>query len=122
MKCLRESMLAAVLAAFPLLALAGNTTDVSITKTAPASALAGNNITYTITVADFGSSPGANVSWTDVLPAGTSFVSVTQNTGPAFACSGTSTVTCSAATLASGSSAQFSLVVKIASSVANGTV
>src|SRR5262249_45368806 len=39
------------------------------------------------------------------------FVSLTQNTGPVFNCTGTSTVTCTIASFTSGASAQFTLTV-----------
>src|SRR5207247_1482849 len=68
--------------------------DVSITKSAPATATAGNNISYTIAVANAGPSNAANVAWTDVLPANTTFVSLTQNTGPTFTCTTGATVSC----------------------------
>src|SRR5205814_10001349 len=56
--------------------------DLSINKTAPATAIAGNNISYSITVANGGPSDAASVTWTDALPANTAFVSLNQTTGP----------------------------------------
>jgi large repetitive protein len=96
--------------------------DVSIGKTGPATALSGANVVYTITVGNAGPSDAANVSWTDVLPASTTFVSLVQNTGPAFTCTTGATISCSIASLASGAAATFTLTVRIASSVASGTV
>jgi len=116
--------------------------DLEITKSdSPDPVTAGTNLTYTITVTNGG--PGAastripvhatdvgalasGVSLTDVLPPQTTFVSLTQNTGPSFGCTtpavGTNgTVTCLIASLATGASASFSLVVAIAPS-ASGTV
>ncbi len=87
--------------------------DVAINKTAPASVTAGTNLTYTITVNNNGPSNAASVAWTDALPAGTTFVSLNQTSGPAFNCSGTTTISCSVATLANGASATFSLVVAV---------
>jgi uncharacterized repeat protein (TIGR01451 family) len=87
--------------------------DVSINKTAPASGNAGNNINYSITVSNAGPSDATSVAWTDTLPAGTSFVSLTQNTGPTFTCTTGATVTCSIATLNSGATASFTLTVLI---------
>ena len=89
------------------------TAEVGVSKTAPATATAGTNISYNITVTNSGPSNAASVSLTDTLPAGTSFVSVTQNTGPTFACSGGATVTCTNASLALGSSATFTIVAAI---------
>jgi uncharacterized repeat protein (TIGR01451 family) len=96
--------------------------DVSITKTAPASATAGSNLSYSITVTNGGPSNAANVAWTDTLPAGTTFVSLTQTTGPAFTCTTGATVNCNIATLTSGTTATFTLVVKVSPSTPTGTV
>lgn len=99
--------------------------DMSVIKSGPASATAGNNISYSITVTNNG--PGAaNAQLSDPLPAGTTFVSLTQNNGPAPICSTPSvgsngTVTCNWATLASSASANFTLVIKTLGS-ATGTV
>jgi len=95
--------------------------DVSIVKSAPATAVAGNNITYAITVTNNGPSTASSVQWTDTLPASTTFVSNTQTGGPTFTCSGTTTQSCSIASLAPGATATFNLVVTIASSTPNGS-
>jgi large repetitive protein len=99
-----------------------NTADLSIFKSGPASAVAGNNITYTITLTNNGPSPAVNAAWTDTLPAGTTFVSELQTTGPTFTCTTGATISCSIATLASGASASFSVTAAIGGSVPNGTV
>lgn len=96
-------------------------TDVSVTKSGPANANAGSNITWTITVTNNGANTAANTSLTDTLPAGTTFVSFVQNTGPAFNCSGTSSITCTNAAFAAGASATFTLVASTSPS-ATGTV
>jgi uncharacterized repeat protein (TIGR01451 family) len=103
----------------------GNT-DLSVTKSGQASVAAGANITYTITVANNGASNANTVQLTDTLPANTTFVSNTQNSGPAFGCTNPApgsagTVTCNLASLASGASAVFTLVIKTAGNV-SGTV
>jgi uncharacterized repeat protein (TIGR01451 family) len=95
--------------------------DVSIIKSGPASVIAGNNITYGITVTNGGPSNAVNVSWTDTLPAGTTFVSETQNTGPAFNCTTGATVSCNIATLNAGATATFSIVASVSPS-AGGTL
>ncbi len=62
-------------------ASAGIIADLSVTKTdSPDPVTAGANLTYTITVANSDNSTAANVSLSDPLPAGTTFVSLT---GPA---------------------------------------
>ena len=83
--------------------------DLAITKTTPATTVApGANITYTIGVTNNGPNAASNVTITDVLPAGSSFVSATPTQGT---CSGTATVTCSAGALASGASMSVTLVI-----------
>jgi len=96
-------------------------TDVSVTKSGPASANAGSNISWTITVTNNGANAAANTSLTDTLPPGTSFVSLTQNSGPPFNCSGTSSITCTNASFAAGATATFTLVASTSPS-ATGTV
>jgi len=95
--------------------------DLFIAKSAPTNVAAGTTISYLINVGNNGPSTAANVSWTDVLPAGTTFSSLTQNSGPAFNCTTGATVTCNIASLASGTSATFTLVVQTSAGTANGT-
>jgi uncharacterized repeat protein (TIGR01451 family) len=101
-------------------------TDLSVTKSGSATATAGSNISYTITVANNGASPAQSAQLTDTLPANTTFVSEQQNSGPAASCTtpgvgSGGTVTCTWASLAPGASATFTLVVKVASS-ATGSI
>ncbi|MEO5914482.1 MAG: Ig-like domain-containing protein [Luteolibacter sp.] len=99
--------------------------DVSVTVTdSPDPVVAGNNLTYTVTVANSGPSFAASVSLNDTLPAGATFVSLTSpggwsSTTPAVG--GTGTVSSTNASLAPGS-VSFTLVVKVGSGVAPGTV
>ncbi len=96
------------------------TADLAITKTdAPDPVTAGTNLTYTITVTNNGPDAAANASWTDTLPAGTSFVSLPAVAG--WTCTTGATVTCSNPSFAVGS-AVFTLTVQVASSVTAGTV
>ena len=86
---------------------------------------AGQNITYTINVTNFGDTAAANVTLTDAVPAGTTFVSFAEPAGwvsvePAVG--GTGTITSTNATLAAGATATFTLVVATSPSTANGTV
>jgi len=96
--------------------------DVSITKTAPSAINAGANLTYTITVANTGPSDAQSVTWTDTLPAGTTFVSENQTTGPTFNCTTGATISCSIGTLVNGASATFSVVAGVSNATPNGTV
>ncbi len=62
--------------------------DISISKAAlsggPVSA--GGQISYSLAVTNNGPTDSANVQLADTLPANTSFVSLTQTSGPAFSC------------------------------------
>lgn len=88
--------------------------DLNITKSITGGPLfpAGGNITYTIAVVNNGPGAANNVTVTDVLPAGTTFVSATSSLG---SCSGTTTVTCVLGALTNGSSATISLTLTSAS-------
>lgn len=70
-------------------------------------------ITYTIVVTSAGPDAATNVVVTDVLPATATFQSATPTQG---SCAGTTTVTCSLGTLASGGSATITLVVTVPTS------
>jgi uncharacterized repeat protein (TIGR01451 family) len=90
--------------------IAATVSDLSITKTAsPAGSIyvLNSNVTYTIVVANGGPDPAPSVSMVDTLPATMSFVSATPSQGT---CSGTTTVTCSLGTIASGATATVTLV------------
>ena len=99
--------------------------DLAITKVdTPDPVTAGNNLTYTITVTNNGPDAAADASWSDVLPLGTTFVSLSSvagwtNTTPAVGAGGT--VSSSNPSFAVGS-AVFTLVVNVDPSVAGGTV
>lgn len=101
-------------------------TDLAVTKSGPATVTAGNNITYTITVTNNGPSNAVSVAMSDPLPLNTTFVSVTQNSGPTFNCNAppvgaNGTVTCATSLLVSGSTATFTLVARV-NPGASGTV
>jgi uncharacterized repeat protein (TIGR01451 family) len=88
--------------------------DVAISKSgSPDTVAPTQDITYTIDVQNNGPSDAANVSMTDTLPSGTSFKSLTQDSGPTFSCTTGGVVTCSVATLADGAKAEFTLVVTV---------
>lgn len=99
--------------------------DLSISKDDNPDPLnAGTNLTYTIGVTNSGPDPADAVEWTDTLPAGTTFVSLSSPGGwscttPPVGSGGT--VECSTASLAV-STANFTLTVAVAPSVASGTV
>lgn len=101
------------------------TADLEVTKTDnPDPGSAGSNLTYTITVINNGPESAANATLSDTLPAGTTFVSLSSPTGwtctkPAVGSGGT--VNCSTNSFAV-ESAVFILVVKVDSSVSDGTI
>jgi uncharacterized repeat protein (TIGR01451 family) len=105
-----------------------SSSDMSIMKTAPGTADAGTNAAYVITIMNNGPDVAQSAGFTDTLPAGTTFVSVAQNSGSPSTCNAPApgsggTVSCALfANLNSGGSAQFTVTVKINSSVAAGTV
>jgi uncharacterized repeat protein (TIGR01451 family) len=85
--------------------------DLSIVKSASAaSAFGGLNVTYTLAVSNLGPTVASTVTVTDVLPAGSTFVSAA---GAGWTCTATGgTVTCSQPTLAVGAAAPITLVIK----------
>ncbi|HXI62753.1 MAG TPA: hypothetical protein VNF70_08575, partial [Pyrinomonadaceae bacterium] len=87
-----------------------NNADLSLTKSSPSQVHPDTDLTFTITVTNFGPNAATNASFTDSLPGGVpagnplTFVSFTQNSGPAWNCpSPGSTTTCSIASLAANS-------------------
>src|SRR6266446_676768 len=83
--------------------------DLSITKSGPGVAAAGSDVPYDISVLNLGPDDASTVDIKDVMPPGMTFVSVIQNSGPAFDCSsvpvvGTNgTVDCTLALFTNGS-------------------
>src|SRR5262249_39223511 len=58
-----------------------NSADVAVTVTGPSSVTAGTGATYTVTLTNNGPNPATGVVLTDTLPAGSTFVSMTQSAG-----------------------------------------
>jgi len=94
--------------------------DLSISKvTGQGNAAAGGTIAYTITLTNNGPDAATNVVMTDALDAQSLFQSITEPAG--FTCTtpavgATGTITCTAATMANGATATFTLVVQVADS------
>ena len=100
--------------------------DVAVDKSGPATITPGNNISYTIVVTNNGPSDAVSLSFSDAVPTGTTFVSVTTPAGwtrtDAVAPGGTGTITFTAASLAAGASSNFTLVVNANLGLADGTI
>jgi uncharacterized repeat protein (TIGR01451 family) len=102
------------------------TADLFVLKSGPSSAAAGTDVSYDLTIQNGGPDPADTATLTDQIPPGMTFVSYTQNNGPAFLCSAPmpgagGTITCSMATLANGASANFTFVFNIPLMTAPGT-
>jgi uncharacterized repeat protein (TIGR01451 family) len=101
--------------------------DLSVTKTAPVTVVSGQNLTYTLAVINAGPDAASSALLADVLPAGTTFVSVVQTSGPAATITtppvgGTGTVTATWASLSSGATATFALMANVNAATPGGTV
>jgi uncharacterized repeat protein (TIGR01451 family)/CSLREA domain-containing protein len=96
--------------------------DVGVVKSAPASVIAGNNMTYTLTVTNSGPGAAQGITLTDNLPFGVTLVSQNQTSGPSFTLANTGNVVGDTLTaMASGATAVIQVVVKVDPSVASGT-
>jgi uncharacterized repeat protein (TIGR01451 family) len=99
-----------VLALFVLSASAvlAQESDLAVEKLGPSEAPAGSDVSYSVTVTNVGPDDAAGVTLSDPVPAGMSYVSATQDTGPAFTCS--TAIDCTIATLPAGATATFTFV------------
>jgi uncharacterized repeat protein (TIGR01451 family) len=91
---------------------------------APDPVIAGTNLTYTIHLENDGDTAAANVSLSDSLPAGSTFVSLTGPAGWILTTppvGGTGSISGSKASVAANESGDFTLVVHVAANVAAGT-
>src|SRR6185369_14892281 len=103
--------------------------DLVLTKTASPTpnVVAGNNITYTLNFTNNGPGTAVNVAVTDAVPANSTFVSAVVTTGTGWgtvapSVGGTGNVVFSKASVTSGETAVFTIVVNIAGTVPAGTV
>jgi uncharacterized repeat protein (TIGR01451 family) len=86
--------------------------DVAVVKQGPATAQRGQNMTYTIKVTNNGPSTAEGVTMTDNLPKNAGFGSVTTDKGTCTAKPAKRLVTCNLGSMASGSVATITIVVK----------
>jgi uncharacterized repeat protein (TIGR01451 family) len=100
--------------------------DMAVTDAGtPNPVAAGSNITYTVVVTNNGPSAADNATLVATIPANTTLVSVTPPAGwscPNFANGATGSEVCTNADMAALTSGTFTIVVKVNSGTANGTV
>src|SRR5207249_934264 len=98
--------------------------DLAVSKTGPSTGVAGNNLTYTLTVSNNGPSDAQGVTLSDLLPSSETFVSQSQTSGSdTFTLSNNGNqVSDTIATLPSGHSDTITIIVKVNANVANGAV
>ena len=104
---------------------AANSADLMITNSAsPNPVLAGANITYTVVVTNNGPASASSVTFTEAIPANTTFVSAGVTSGTAgWTCPPpTSSISCTIPTFAAGASTTFTVIVKVNAGTASGTV
>jgi uncharacterized repeat protein (TIGR01451 family) len=90
------------------------------TAATPLSVLAGNDITYTQSISNNGPAAAANLSFTEAIPTNTTFVSVSAPAG--WTCTTTTSVTCTASSLAANTSADIIVVVAVPSTVTTSPI
>lgn len=93
--------------------------DLAAATTTSGPAVAGTTSDYLIEVHNNGPTAAENVTVTDTLPSGTTFVGITGSGG--FSCTGAGPVTCTKAIMNEGATALFTLTVDLPATLANGT-
>jgi uncharacterized repeat protein (TIGR01451 family) len=103
-----------------------STADLGVTNAAsPDPVAAGNNITYTQIVTNNGPSAADNATMVEAVPPNTTFVSVSAPSGWSCTTPGvgsTGNVICTSLSMAGSTAATFTMVVKVTSTTASGTV
>ena len=95
----------------------------TINKTGPATVIAGDQLSYTLTVDNTSTETATNVDVTDPLPSGETFASQSQGSGPSFTLSNTgNSISDTIAALLPGASQTFTIVAYVPSSTASGTI
>jgi uncharacterized repeat protein (TIGR01451 family) len=101
-------------------------TGLTLSASGPATAVAGDNLAYAITLANNGSKAAQNAKLTVPVPANTTFVSASQApdsplTIQAPSAGGTGTIQASSPSFAAGTSVTLTLVVRVSPAVTTGT-
>jgi uncharacterized repeat protein (TIGR01451 family) len=97
--------------------------DLGVTATGPSSVLAGTNATYTFTITNAGPNAAQNFVLTDMLPTGSTFVSIAgggANPDTFFYTQSGGTLTVTSSSIAPGNTDTLTVVVSAPSSLANG--
>jgi uncharacterized repeat protein (TIGR01451 family) len=121
-----HSILFAFVAALVAAGASAQSADLLVSKSAPESVTAGDTIDYSVFVINSGPAPAQNVTVTDTLPAGTTFVALNAST-TLFNCTTPSvgaagTVTCTAAAFEDESETSFTISVKTSPSAPSGQI
>jgi uncharacterized repeat protein (TIGR01451 family) len=122
----RHSIRFALLSALFAVSASAQTADLLVSKSAPESVSAGDTIDYSVFVFNSGPAAAQNVTVTDALPFGTTFVSLAA-TSSVFTCTtptvGTNgTVTCTAASFDNQAETSFTIRVTTSPSAPSGSV
>ncbi len=99
--------------------------DLVMTKTASGTVAANSNLTYTITLTNSGPSDAQSVSFSDTVPANTTFIAFTAPSGwnstlPSVG--GTGSISSTLTTLPAGTNAVFTLIVHVNTGTPNGSL
>ncbi len=103
-----------------IVATAAQADLVLTTAPTPLTVIAGNSITYTQTITNNGPAVAANLTFTEGIPANTTFASVSAPAG--WSCITTTSVTCTASSLAASVSANIIVVVNVAPTVTSSPI
>jgi uncharacterized repeat protein (TIGR01451 family) len=118
-KTIDDSGAGFAIATFLLRNPAINNVDLLVSKFGPELATPGNDISFRIEVTNRGPDAAANVVLNEVVPTNTTFVSATQNSGPAFDCTGAN---CTISSLPANATAIFTYVYNVSTNSSDGTV
>ncbi|MBJ7471002.1 MAG: DUF11 domain-containing protein [Solirubrobacteraceae bacterium] len=100
----------------------GPAADLAITKTGPATVGAGGTLTWTMVVTNKGPSAATNVTVSDPIPAGTSYLGSATSMGTCAPSADASTLACELGTLAVGDAVQITLTTNVPESLGGQTV
>jgi uncharacterized repeat protein (TIGR01451 family) len=96
--------------------------DLTLSKSAPATVNAGSDLTYTLNFSNAGPGTAVNVAVTDAVPAGTTFVSASVTSGSGWSTNTAGPIVFSKASVPSGETVTFQIVVNVPAATAGGTI